>query len=198
MEGDAWLLNAQARAARSDALVELEASPPLMLFSQQPRPARESRQRRSMNGGRRLASERTGACSKQRARAAQAGPASTRPGRGRRRGARARARRKRMAEPARAAEQRGKSSGGPPPACCTSWGSGGGVRRISRSRASRLAVRGVRLGCRTWALRARCADNEGCAREISCMISTKSRRRRDTATLFHALLPWLVTLQAAV
>jgi hypothetical protein len=41
------------------------------------------------------------------------------------------------AEPARAAEQRGKSSGGPPPTCCSSWGSGSGIRRISRSRASR-------------------------------------------------------------
>ncbi len=30
------------------------------------------------------------------------------------------------------------------------------------------------------------------------MMSTKSRRHRDTATLFHVLLPWLVTLQAAL
>jgi hypothetical protein len=46
-------------------------------------------------------------------------------------------------------------------------------------------------GCRTWALRARCADNQGCAREVSCMISIKSRRRHDTATLFHVMLPGL-------
>ena len=36
------------------------------------------------------------------------------------------------------------------------------------------AVRRVRLGCsRTWALSALCADNDGRAREVSCMISFK-------------------------
>ncbi len=55
-------------------------------------------------------------------------------------------------------------------------------------------VRGVLLGCRTKALRARCADNQ----ELSCMMSTESRRRHDTATLFHVMLPGLVTLQVAL
>jgi hypothetical protein len=65
--------------------------------------------------------------------------------------------RERTAEPARAAEQRGKSSGGPRSTCCTSWGSGSHGQGII---AVHWAVRCVRLGCRTWALRARCADNQ--------------------------------------
>jgi hypothetical protein len=65
-------------------------------------------------------------------------------------------------------------------------------------KASRLAVRGVRLGCRTWALRARCTDNEGCARKVSYMMCTKSRQHRETATLFQVLLPGLLALQAAL
>ncbi len=33
---------------------------------------------------------------------------------------------------------------------------------------------------------------------VSCVMSTKSRRRHDTATLFHVMLPGLGTLQAAL
>jgi hypothetical protein len=65
----------------------------------------------------------------QRARAPAAGGGAAR---GRGRGARADGR-----AGARSGAARQEQSGGPPPTCCKSWGSCSGIRRISRSRASR-------------------------------------------------------------
>jgi hypothetical protein len=88
--------------------------------------------------------------------------------------------RKRTAEPTRAAEQRGKSSGGrgPPPDMLFVEGLGQGDKKVRASSSRKKdimveglgavhgAVRGVRLGCRTKALRARYADTQGCAMEL--------------------------------
>jgi hypothetical protein len=60
------------------------------------------------------------------------------------------------------------------------------------------AVRGVRLGGSTWAPRARCADKEGCAKEVKLRDEfqiTTTPRHRD---YISCMLPGLVTLQAVL
>ncbi len=133
-------------------------SPTVRPSARRPRPAASPDAKQPVRPGRRHlrvgsnATERRaqpsrGACSEQRARAAQTGPAG---------------------KPARAAEQRGRRRPSPDMLY---------VRRGARARGQQacygqgprgFAVRGVQLG-RTWALRARCADNQGCAREVSSL-----------------------------
>ena len=56
----------------------------------------------------------------------------------------------------------------------------------------------VRLGGSTSEEHAAQTTKVARGRKESCMMSTKSRRHPDSATLFYVLLPGLVTLQAAL